>query len=211
MFNRETVVRELVAVSRMLVYGGIQVRVNELPIGVKKALKEVKYNRRDISVEKGTTYYPSMAMSYGGGYRGYLLIVDVLQGVKKAMKGSWGGPNPWEKSPVDMDDTKYSIPNGCVVVYGNEGHRVSATIVAPPEMLEEFEDEEGPDLTDKEKKALDVIGSIKSSYRREEFRREGLGMYEPKNLIIQSLADKGLVKVTKVGISITTEGRNARR
>ena len=202
--------KELTGRKRM---GAIHVSVDELPIGVKKALKQIKFNRRDIGLEKGTSYSPSMASSYGDGYRGYLLIVDIHRGIKDRMTGSWGGANMFNlTNPIDNDNSKAPIPNNCVVIYGNEGARLSATIVAPPDMIEEFEDEEGDyGLTDKERKALDVVGGIKSGARRDEFYQEGLGLYGPDNPIIESLREKGLVKVTRSGIMITTQGKNARR
>ena len=209
MLDREFVAQELVAISRLM--GAIHVSVNELPLGVKKALKAIRYGRRDIGLEKGTSYSPSMASSYGDGFRGYLLIVDIHKGIKDRMTGSWGGQNMFTKSLED-DRSKKPIPNNCVVIYGNEGARLSATILAPPDMIEEFEEEEEvQDLTDRERKALDVIGGIKSGYRQDEFNRGGLGVYGPENPFIRSLAAKGLVKVTKRGVMITTQGRNARR
>jgi len=209
--KNEDVARELVRIAKKLMVGAIHVSVDELPLGVKKALKAIRYNRRDIALTKGNSYSPSMASSYGDGYRGYLLVVDIHRGIKERMTGSWGGQNMFTKSTED-DTSKKPIPNNCVVIYGNEGARLSATILAPPDMIEEFEDEDdGQDLTDKEMAALNIIGGIKSGYRQDEFNRERLGLYGPGNPLIESLAKKGMVKITKRGVMITIQGKNARR
>ena len=217
--NNEKVARELVRIAKKLMVGAIHVSVDELPLGVKKALKAIRYNRRDIALTKGNSYSPSMASSYGDGYRGYLLVVDIHRGIKERMTGSWGGQNMFTKSTED-DTSKKPIPNNCVVIYGNEGARLSATILAPPDMIEEFEDEddgqEGEwddpiDLTDKEMAALNIIGGIKSGYRQDEFNRERLGLYGPGNPLIESLAKKGMVKITKRGVMITIVGRESWR
>lgn len=67
------------------------------------------------------------------------------------------------------------------------------------------------ELPPRELSALNAIAGLKGGkYRQEEFDRRGLGAYNSDNPLIKALAEKGLVKITKVGISVTTEGRNAR-
>ena len=69
-----------------------------------------------------------------------------------------------------------------------------------------------PELTDPERKALEVIGSIRGGVRGEYFRDAGLGEYGAANPVIASLVVKGLAKANKAGaVQLTIEGRNARR
>lgn len=68
------------------------------------------------------------------------------------------------------------------------------------------------ELTDLEKKALDIIGGIKSGYRPAEFAGAGLGTYGPQNPTVLSLKAKGLCSVSGgKAVALTVEGRNARR
>jgi hypothetical protein len=68
------------------------------------------------------------------------------------------------------------------------------------------------ELSPQEQKAIDIIGGLISSYRGDAFEREGLGKYGPNNPLIQTLVEKGLLKMNAKGaIVITTEGKNARK
>ena len=67
------------------------------------------------------------------------------------------------------------------------------------------------ELSENERRALDVIRAIKGGYRQDEFSRRGLGRYGADNEIVKGLAARGLVKVNKAGaIAATLEGENAR-
>jgi hypothetical protein len=60
------------------------------------------------------------------------------------------------------------------------------------------------ELTEKERWALGVFKTYKSSYRKEKLRERGVTAEE-----IKSLADRGFLKIAKNGAtSITTEGKN---
>lgn len=105
------------------------------------------------------------------------------------------------------------MPNGSAVIAGESGGRGTflRIYIQPSDLglLGTSEDEEIL-LTPEEKKALEIIGSYVSGYRSDAFRREGIGAYSRDNPLIQSLAEKGLIRMMGSGIQITTKGRNLR-
>jgi hypothetical protein len=67
------------------------------------------------------------------------------------------------------------------------------------------------ELGEGERKALEVICSIKGGYRVDEFKRLGLGEYSVDNPLCVNLIACGYLKANKVGaIQATIEGRNYR-
>jgi hypothetical protein len=190
----------------------MHVAVREIPPSVQSVLKELGYGSRDIEVQPGTKF--TIAGMSGDGYRAFWCIVNLETGKHHIEWGSWGGPNMFNpKNPVDLDETPRTLPPGAVVIEGTKGggHPVYARIIAHPENLKLLSaPKEGPGLTDKEKSALNIVGGTISSYRADSFARAGLGKYAPTNPILQSLAQKGLVRITGVGVQITTAGKNMR-
>ena len=185
------------------------VSVREMPPSVQRALKEVGYHKSDIAVEVASEYtifYPA-----GEGRRAFCAVVNLETGQSKVLYGSWGGANPYEKpSAVDADDTHRPLPPTAVVINGVEGGTVYATIRVSPSLMPALLPP-STEVTDQEKAALNVIGGIISSYRKQEFQERKLGLYGPTNPLILSLAKKGLVKILgSGGIQITTSGKNVR-
>lgn len=196
--------------SDKVAFGGTRVAVKDLPATVQRALKEVKYGRRDIEVSAATTF---SFQSYGGdGYRDFTSIVNMETGQSKVTYGSWGGPNPWTRGNiVDTDDRNHTIPLNGAIIQGTEGggKPVYATIKVHPDNMATLIPAQ-IDLTREEKLAITILDSLKPAYRAEYFVRNDLGLYKADNPLIKGLVDKGLVKVTGTGIQITTAGKNAR-
>lgn len=191
-------------------FGGTHVPVRELPPTVQRALKDVGYGRRDIEVvAKSTVNLQSMG---GDGYRSFTVVLNIETGESKTLYGSWGGPNPWSRpNPVDSDDREHTLPVNGAVIQGHEGggRPVFATLYINPSNMAALLP--APvELSREEKKALNIIGGIKPGYRKDEFMRAGLGLYDTQNPYIVSLIKKGLVKLTGTGIQITVDGKNAR-
>ena len=190
--------------------GGIHVAVRDLPDAVQRALKRLRYGRRDIEVIYDSKYSVSTAFE---GNRALSVTVDLSTGrISDAQQGSWGGSNPFEDRALDREES-FNVPNGSVVIAGEAGGRGNfLRIYVRPGDVDKLMPEPDDDviLTPDEKAALGIVGGIKSSYRAQEFLRHRLGEYGKDNPIIESLAEKGLVKIMAQGIRITTQGRNAR-
>ena len=188
------------------------VAVRELPPAVQKALRGVGYRRPDIAVEAADTFV--VGHPAGEGYRSFFGLVNLETGQAKVTYGSWGGPNINDPLKMaDMDDEVRQLPAGIVALHGSEGgtHPVYATLTVHPSMMPALLPAAGVEATPQERSALNIVGGIVSSYRRDEFLRAGLGAYGPENPIIKALAAKGLVKVTGAGgIQITLKGKNVR-
>lgn len=143
-----------------------------------------------------------------------MFLVNLETGIDNSYLGSWGGANPFNpNNPVDLDYSTRDIPANVAVIKGSEGGGVPvyAYIYMRPEDMAAIspKQESKPILDPKEQEALNIIAGYISSYRKEEFALNFLGIYGPENIYVQALAAKGLVKVTGRGVSITTAGRNA--
>jgi hypothetical protein len=186
------------------------VDIKDLPDTIQAALKKVGFRRRNIGIEPRTRF---QVQSFGGkGMRDFVALVDMATGKFKATYGSWGGPNPWSRGkPVDEDSKEYPIPMNVAVIQGTEGggQPTYATILVSPDNVAKMLPKQEIELTDEEKMVLWVINTIKGGHRQIEFDYKRLGRYGPDNPAIKSLADKGLVKIMKNGIKVTTAGRNA--
>jgi hypothetical protein len=210
--DRAAVAGELVKMARDLTaLGGKFVDVRALPDGIQRALQTLRYGRRNIEVVPTRTF--SVATAFEGN-RAVSVTVDIWSGrTSDWQTGSWGGSNPFEDRPIDRPGN-IQVPNDSVVIAGETGGRGNfLRVYVRPEDLDMIMPE-GKDenivISDDEKKALGIVGGIKGGYRAEEFRRSRLGEYGPDNPLIKSLASKGLVKVSRTGIQITTLGRNYR-
>ena len=213
MMNRKMIARRLVKIAKLILSAqGKYVAVNDLPDGIKMALKKMRFGRRDIQVVPTSSF--SVATSFEGN-RAVAVTVDIRSGrVTESQQGSWGGPNPYEDKPIDRP-AKINVPNKSVIIAGEMGGRGKfLRIYVNPSDLDEVilaDEEDEQILTDDEIKALNIIGGIKGGYRASEFERYGLGPYSKTNPTIKSLSDKGMIKFMGAGIRITTLGRNLRR
>jgi hypothetical protein len=178
----------------------MHVNVKELPRVVQRALDEVGYKRRDIAIETATGFV-LQDTNWSGGYRGFDVLVNLKTG-----EYSQGSPGDVRK--------RHELPDGFVLIQGSlgGGKPVYAVLVVNPSTMAPLLPQAKGELSPQEQKAIDIIGGLISSYRGDAFEREGLGKYGPNNPLIQTLVEKGLLKMNAKGaIVITTEGKNARK
>ena len=178
------------------------VELSELPPNLKKALAKLGYRRRDIRVAPATEV--DMHVVGGAGSRGIAIVVNVDTGkVSDAVKGSWGGANPFEKKPLDTE-TKVRIPSNGAIIKGSEGgHGMFLTIYVHPSQLIDMLPGE-TNLTTREQ---DILGMarFKSGYKKEMFHKNRVTKEE-----LVSLANRGYIKINKAGAtSLTAKGKNA--
>lgn len=184
--------------------------VKDLPDVLRRALKAVGYGRPHISVESRDRYTP--AMSSGDGLKAFTAVVNLQDETFKVFEGSWGGANIFNPgNAVDLDQTARPIPPNGAVIQGTTGgnHPTWAVIRLHPDNVNKLL-QEGPEitLTKEEESALSIISGITSSYRKSEFERAGIGTYSRDNPHVQSLAQKGLIKITGTGMMTTLAGKN---
>lgn len=183
------------------------VLVNELPQSIQRALRSVNYNRKDIEVEVGETF--SAPGAFGSGHRARVMVVNIATGAAQYEEGSWGGGNPFEHRPVDQPSGSSKLPAGFVAL--TSSHSKFWTLhVNPANAAKLLPEAKSTDLTIREMWILHAHKGLTSAGRKDEFRRGAREMGgPPKPEEIQSLAQKGLIKVNAAGSSqITTEGRN---
>jgi hypothetical protein len=209
MSRNEKIARALLKVARELVARGKYVAVKELPDGIRKVLRSMKFRKRDIEVIPSNSYY---AGAGGEGNRAMSVTVNLKSGrITDKQMGSWGGSNMFEDRSIDRGGDK-PVPNGSVVIAGSSGgHGTFLSIYVRPSDLEDLmpEGDDEVDLTKDEAKALKIMG-YKSSYRADQFWKDRLGEYDVENPLIESLINKGLVKVQRNGMRLTTKGQNVR-
>lgn len=183
------------------------IQVSSLPTTLQNALASVGFHRKDISVSAKERY--DVACAGGDGMRGFTMAVNLATGEKQISHGSWGGANMFNpNNAVDLDTTSRELPEDFAIVKGHEGGSVYASVYVHPSNLQKFLP--APiEISEQERSALRCC-AYKSGYRAEAFNQAGLGIYGKSNPVIQSLAKKGLVKISGTGISLTTEGKNAR-
>lgn len=185
------------------------VELKDLPDSLQSALYSVRYGKRDIQITPATTYSLNGGLS-GAGCRAFTMCVNLATGERHTELGSFGGANMFNPTnSVDLDDTTRELPEGFAIIHGYESGQSYASIRINPSNVQVLLPAH-EETTKQEQEALKIIGGIKSGYRAGEFLASGLGNYRADNPLIQSLATKELVRVSKVGISITTKGRNAR-
>jgi len=183
----------------------IVVSVKELPKPLQKALKEMGYKRRDISVEpKDKAHMQHLA---GEGRRSVTAVVNLATGKYEVGRGAWGGPSPNDPRGVDLDQGVHAIPPNGAVIIGIEGgrHPMSAWIYVHPHSIAPILPG-GADTTERQRSILGLWGYT-SSYRKEEMRYMGVTEKE-----IDELVRMGMLKKSKSGAtSITTKGKNEMR
>ena len=176
--------------------------VKDLPETIQTALESINFHKKDINIEiKEKVCVQSMG---GNGYRNFSVIVDIVSGECKTLKGSWGGANPWNNNNrIDLDDQQYTIPENICVILGREGGScpVMASITMSPKNIVPGLLPEKSSLTKEEINILEIFKGIKASYRKEYL----IG----KNELVNKLVDGGYLKKNANGATqITTLGKN---
>ena len=185
------------------------VNTKDLPPVVRKALAAVGYGRETIEMKPRETF--TLQYMADDGARGFNVLINLATEQFDLTWGSWGGPNMFAHANLtDRDDTARPLPDGIIHLQGQAGGRgcFAHLRVNPKTLAPLLPAAPTVDLTEKEHKALRAVATLTSAGRKDEFSREGLGVYGPTNPLIAGLAEKGLVKVGKVGVSITLEGKN---
>lgn len=155
----------------------------------------------------------SMHAVSGDGCRGFTILVKLDTGETETVWGSWGGANPFERGShdsVDADTTPRPLPvNGCIVkgyVGGSKGGRCSLTI--HPSNAVKLLPVKGS-VSERDGLLLSVYAGLNSRGRKEYFDRHPSAV--PTQAELQSLADRGFIKLAKNGaVTITPDGRNNR-
>jgi hypothetical protein len=106
----------------------LKIPVSLLPSGIRSALKSLRFNKREISLD--TRGFYQMAHPGDDGARGFVLIGSLSQPSNvKQFLGDWGGGGLGvEKKPVDTDYTKRALTDDMVVVAGQHGSFNYATV-----------------------------------------------------------------------------------
>ena len=191
--------------------------VKQLPQVVQDTLASVGYGKADVEVSV-VAEMNLMSNAYGDGYQGFTTILNLATGERETVRGSWGGSNPFESSPVDNDTRMYTLPAGAVVIKGQRGggRPVSAHVYIASAGELGGAIAETVELSADERAVLDAHKSLNSGGRKDYFGGRWGGYYwdnadrEPHTAVIARLAERGLLKVNKAGaVSITTEGKNA--
>ena len=184
----------------------IHVAVKELPEVLQSTLRSIGYHKSDIGIEASET--ASLFDAGSDGRRGFAVLVDLTTGRSERHMGSWGGANIFNPTnSVDLDTNEYTLPpNGCVIL-GSEGYKgVFASIVLNSQNVAKLLPVSTDEVSDKDRAILYAYGALKSgTYRQDELRR-----IKATETEISSLISRGYLKQNKVGIAITTLGKNNR-
>lgn len=185
----------------------LYVNVKEIPQALQDALQQIGYHRKDIQVKASEEVDVTC---YGGdGMRGIAIAVDLASNrISNIARGSWGGPNPFETNPLDVNGALTKIPVNGAVITGIEGggKPTYAVVSVHPDSLAKWLPSGGDDVTEKESWALEIFASLKSCARKDELDR-----YKITSQEIDGLVERGYLKRNKSGAtSITTKGKNKR-
>jgi hypothetical protein len=190
--------------SYLVEWGGTHVNVKELPPALQKALKTLGYRRRDIEVVGATE--AQMGYAGGKGRRGVSASVNLRTGqMSQVAGGSWGGPNPFERKPMDDLEAVTRVPPDGAIIKGSEGgHGTWFTIYVHPDSLIKMLPGKA-DISERETHILAMM-NFKSDYKKRLLRKNNVTKEE-----IDKLASEGYIKVNKAGaISLTAKGKNAK-
>lgn len=180
------------------------VAVRDLPPTVRDVLNIAGFHKMSISVEASETF--QMRSAYGNGYRAFCIVMNLESGTHHRIDGSFGGPNPFERSPVDNDQTKHEIPVNGAAILGQEGGNrpTSATLIVRPDQITKLLPP-SVEITERARSILRVTRGYTSAGRKEEFKRMNVTDAE-----IDSLVTRGLLAKNKAGaLFITIQGKNA--
>lgn len=182
-------------------------KINELPKNLQSVLKSYNYNKRDILLKPANVIHPQYM---GEGRRAVLVFIDMTTGETESYKGSFGGMNAFSTT-IDNIEKDIPVPVNKYVLQGEEGGwgTMMSLIVHPESMAKVLPDNTKTELSDNEKKALELIKSMNTSGRKDYFRYHNLGDYSTNNQYVKALSEKGLVKLTASGgVSLTLKGKN---
>jgi hypothetical protein len=186
----------------------MHIAVKELPEILQRALKSVDYNKKDINVQSRET--TSVYCAGGQGRQGFAIIVNMASGDMRRMNGSWGGANMFNpNNAVDLCNESIALVENMAVITGAIGYpsTYASIDIAPTNFARLLPSGEQVELSETELKVLAIHRGIKSSYRRDEFRRAGIANVDE---IINSLVARGFLSRNKNGaVAITTSGKNA--
>ena len=212
--NEMMAAKELTRIAKLVESAGRVLAISDFPDMLKKGLKSIGYNGKDIQVITASS--ASLSGYAFEGNRKYAASIDMSTGRVDMENGAWGGPTPFNPTKVDalsVKNIKLPVPPNKAVVIGESGGRgnYARMYVNPKSMNLLIDDGEDHDLSEDERKALEIIASIKGGYRQREFERERIGDYSASNPLIQSLEGKDLVKINRKGsIQVTTKGKDVR-
>jgi hypothetical protein len=173
-----------------------------LPGVLRKALKDVGYRSRDISV------VPQVRVNLnpyaGDGERGFAVLVNLSTGATKTVHGDWGGYSPAGGPSIDRDRGEHPLPRDGVAIVGSSGGRGTyATIYVHPDSVVPLLPGD-VEMTDREAGILRSMGYT-SSYRKELFADMKV---QPSD--VDALVKRGWIARNKAGaLSLTTAGKNA--
>ena len=147
---------------------------------------------------------PSQAGTWSGGSRETYSAIELATG--KAVSASDNASAPWSETRADKTVT---LRSGFAVVKSImfQGKDLGLTFYVHPDDAVKLLPPSDDEITPTERKALAIIGKLKSSYRKEYFNRAGI-----KETELEAIK-AGLIKrgyLTKIG-AITPKGRNASR
>src|SRR5215510_3155844 len=113
-----------------------------MPVGILAVLRTVDYTRKDLELKHATSV--TWSPYANDGERAFVAVIDhVNDGLGRSKGctiqwGSWGGPNPYEKLPADVDRTIEVPPDGAVICGTSSNHAVAyvsavtlAKLIAP--------------------------------------------------------------------------------
>jgi hypothetical protein len=179
----------------------IFVSVSSLPSAVKSVLSSNGYGKKDIGI-KAQESFTFVGGAYGDGYRAWAVLMNLETGESKSFIGSWGGSNMFTKSHVDDDQTIHNIPVNGIVIEGQEGRWVSASIIVHANNMPKYLPAVS-EITDAEGKILYYFSAYTSAGRK-------AVLNDSHTLAIDSLVTRGFLKRNKAGsTAITTKGKNA--
>ena len=115
---------------------GVSVPTSKLPKLVQRALAEVRFSKRKITVYTGSSY--TMYSAGDDGAKGFTALVNLNTNQVSVTWGAWGGGGlGGVRSPVDdTNQPKQPLPDHLVVVQGQVGGRDPyASITCTPETL----------------------------------------------------------------------------
>lgn len=174
------------------------VEVKQLPECIRKALQEVNYNRKDICVNVQETM--DLRPSSGDGTRGFTCVINLETCAFKTAWGSWGGANPFNRT-IDDFDAPVPIYENMVYLQGHSGETTYGSLYMSPLNVAGLI--EASTVNEREARILCIYKSLKPAYRRSYLQN-----MEATDAEVNSLIERGFLSKNKVGIQITTLGKN---
>jgi hypothetical protein len=190
----------------------IYIAPSDLPPAVISALKDAGCPVR-TSIPVYVSETASMCAPSGDGCKGFATLIDLDTLETRTVWGSWGGGNPFargEHDSVDHDTAERPLPANGLIVKGYIGGSSGgwASITVHPSRAAKLLPEQGS-VSERDQILLGVYAGLNSRGRKEYFERHPSDL--PTTLELQSLADRGFIKLSKAGaVTVTPVGRNNR-